>query len=42
MESRKEELIRKIEETKKELNKMNLELKRLSHEDSGFNDQMEY
>lgn len=42
MASRKEELIRKIEETKEELNKMNLELKRLSHEDSGFSDQIEY
>lgn len=42
MASKKEELIRKIEETKEELNKMNLELMRLSHEDSGFNDQIEY
>lgn len=42
MKSRKEELIQKIHDTQEELNEMNRELRRLSHEDSGFNELIEY
>lgn len=42
MASRKEEVIKKIDDTEKELKILKLELERLSHEDSGFNDKIEY
>ena len=42
MASRKEEVIKKIDDTEKALKMLKLELNRLSHEDSGFNDKIEY